>query len=101
MERRRHDLSLAYQNGMAVAFGQDLYILSDLFDAWSANKDHLQGVSAELRRRSQDRAINLAAVGIALHRDVERADTHLRWIGHLLGEQDRACAGAERRLFQD
>ena len=50
MERRGHQFSLPYQNGKAVAAGQDFDFRPGLGDAGSADEDHFQRFAGQGRR---------------------------------------------------
>ncbi len=92
-----HGASLANGDGRVVfAFGGDhLDAFSDVLDFGGADEDHfdgLGGLEASEKFAFADRAVDLAAVGIAPDADVEGAEAFLLRVFHFTGEKD--CAGA-------
>src|SRR5208282_1748075 len=93
MERCRQCLARAYQLGI-FAFGRDhFHALAHTFYLGCADEDHLDGMVQE--SPFADGAVNLAAVGVAPHGDVERTQARLLRIFYFRGEQDASRAGAE------
>src|ERR1017187_9601806 len=98
MEGRRHHTSLPHQHGIVAAFRQDFYSLADPLDPRRANEDHLQRIAPERGGGFDDGGIDLASVGVAADRNVNRIEALLMRVLVLFGQHDRSGAGAESRL---
>src|SRR5271165_6747675 len=99
MESGGHHCSLPHGNGI-VALGGDYFDSgADALDFGGADEDHLQRLIAE--SALADRAVDLAAVGVAADADVERAQSGLLRVVHFIGQQDGAGAGAEGWLYMN
>jgi hypothetical protein len=85
----------AHEHRIAGDAGEDLDLRADTRDARRPNED--RGEIREPARPVHDRRerVELRAVRVPLHVDVERVEAPLRRAGHRVGEQDRAGAGAE------
>src|ERR1017187_4906674 len=97
MEGRRHHTSLPHQHGIVAAFRQDFYSLANSFDARCANEHHLQKIAAQSAGGLDDGGIDLAAIGVAADRNVNRIEAGLMRVLDFLGQHDRAGAGPEGR----
>jgi hypothetical protein len=95
------EVAFADQDGGAVAGGEGLDGGAGAGDAGGADEDHLERRAGKAGGRGEDEGVVLAAVGVALDGDVEDGEGALRGIGHVLGEQDGAGAGAEGRRGLD
>jgi len=95
MEGRGHDTSLPHQHRVVAAFGEDFDAFSDARDAWGADKDHLQRRTAQGGFSLDDGGVDLAAVGVALDRDVEGIEAGLVWVDDVLGQHDGSSTSAE------
>src|SRR5687767_5302355 len=83
---------LSDQDRLSVPAGQDLDALADAADARRPDEDAvIVGVERRLER------IRLAAERVPFDVDVEEPPRRLVGMGHALGEQDGAGAGAEYR----
>src|SRR5580704_7575247 len=96
-----HDTSLPHQHRISVAFGQGFDAFSDLLDARGADKNHLQRLFAQGGDSFEDGGVDLAAVSVALHGHVDGVQSLLVGVGNVLGQKDRASAGAECWLGVD
>src|SRR5271170_2173743 len=101
MEGCGHQLSLPYQHGEALAVGEHFNIRANFDDAWRAYVDHLQRAAEQGSLLSEDRAIDLAAVGIALDRGIEDAEAGLGWMDNFFRQQNAASAGAKSGISLD
>src|SRR5580700_10554811 len=99
MERGGHRSSLADRDRVVAFGGDDFDAGAEALDFRSANEDHLEWGVAELA--GADRAVDLAAIGVAADANVERAETTLLGVGDLLRQHDGAGAGAEGGLHAD
>src|ERR1039457_4256844 len=96
MERRRQRLTLAHQHRI-FAFGRDhFHALANAFDLRSADEYHFNGFVK--KSAFADRAVDLASVSIAAHRDVERSQAGLLRVLYFRCEKDASRARAEGRL---
>src|SRR5437762_14213361 len=77
MEGCGHDLSLAHGDGIFIFAlgGDDFYVLPYALDFWCADENHLGGRTGE--DACADGAVDLASIGVAANRDVERAKADL------------------------
>ena len=73
MEGGGEDMLLFHQHRMIVALRQHFYSGPHAFNAWSADEDHLQRCPVEFAWRSDDGAVDLTSVGVALDGNVESA----------------------------
>src|SRR6185437_5419727 len=95
MESGCQEVTAPDQSREAIARGQRLDARSDRPDARRANENHLQWAACKRGGRRENCRIDLPAIGVALHRDVECAEG---WLGrrfNVPGEQDGPGAGAE------
>lgn len=97
VKRRGEDAALADEHGVAGILGKDFDSRAGGLDDGRAYENHFDGFLAELRRRTEDVARELAAVAIARDGDVEQAKRRLRWMVNLACEKNRAGARAEER----
>src|SRR5258708_30098493 len=88
-------MALGDEDREAVAGGEGFDVWAGVGDAGGANEDHLEGAAFECCRGGEDGGVDLAAVGVALDGDVEGGEGFLRGVFYVLGEEDRAGAGAE------
>lgn len=88
---------LADEDRIVAAGGEDLDTGSGAGDAGSADKDHLQRSPGEPGFALHDCGVDLAAVGVPLDSDVERAQRLLDGIRHIGCEKDHSGAGPEGR----
>src|SRR5271166_1627609 len=96
MERRGQRFALADQNRI-FAFGCDHFdACAYAFDFGSADEYHFYGLVE--KSSLTDRAVDLASVGVAADRDVERTKAGLFRIFNLGGEQDASGAGSKSWL---
>jgi hypothetical protein len=95
MEGGGEEMPFADQDGKAVAAGQGFNLRSGVGDARGANEDHLERAALERCRDGEDAGVDLAAVGVALDRDVEGGEGFLCGVFYILCEQDRARTSAE------
>src|SRR5215470_4438195 len=96
MEGGGHGLPLPNSDGVIALGGDHLDARPNALNFGSADEDHFQG---GIRKRSTaDRAVDLAAVGVAANTDIERAESGLVGVGDLFGEKNRAGTSTERRL---
>ena len=86
------------RRGRAVAGGEGFDAGAGTGDAGGADEDHLERAAGEGGFGGEDGGVVLAAVGVALDRDVEYAEGRLGRVAHFLGEEDAAGAGAEDGL---
>lgn len=70
VEGSGEDVALTDENGEAVASGESLDLGACTSNARGADEDHLQRVSFDLRRGGEDGRVDLAAIGVALDRDI-------------------------------
>jgi len=99
VERCGHDFSLPDSYGI-ISLGGDYFDCgADAFDFGGADEDHFDRLFTQ--SALADRAINLAAVGVAADTDIERAQSRLLWILYFISKQDCACAGAEGWLYMN
>ena len=89
------DVAGADEGGKAVAGGEGLDRGAGAGDARGADEDHLQRRAGERGGRCEDGGVDLAAVGVALDGDVERAERALGGGFDMRGEKDGPGAGAE------
>src|SRR5438105_206938 len=99
MECRSHGLSLPHRNRIIAVGGDHLDFRTDALNLRRSDEDHFGRRSQEFS--FTDRAVNLASISIAADTNVERAQSGLRGIVHLAGEQDRSSARAKCRLQAD
>ena len=92
------EAALADEGGGGVARGEGLDGWAGAGDAGGADEDHLERAAGEGGVGGEDGGVVLAAVGVALDRDVEYAEGGLVRVAHFLGEEDAAGAGAEDGL---
>src|ERR1700761_2534628 len=99
VEGGREQMALAHEDREAVALGKYRDIFADLLDARRANVDGFEwaGVEcrAELCGRLFDGAVDLAAVGVALDRGIQHAETRLRRMQNFRREQNATSTGTE------
>ena len=77
-------------------FGEDFDAGTNARDDGGANVDHLQRRRTENgTERAIHEAVDLAAVGIPLHRDVQEPERGLAGIGDLARQEDRSRARPE------
>jgi len=101
MERCRKDPSLPYQNWKAVALSQYLNVCANSCDARGADVDHFQRATIQASFGIENRAVNLASIGIAFYRRIENGKALLRRIAHLLCQQNASGTGSEGGLLVD
>lgn len=65
------EMTLADEDGVAPAAGENFYLGPDLGDFWGSDENHLQGGAREGGFGVQDGGVQLAAVGVALYGDVQ------------------------------
>ena len=99
MKRCRHRLTLAYCDRIISFGGDHFHPRSQALDFGSADEDHLERSIAELA--GTNRAVDLAAVGIAADPDVKRPEPRLVGIDDFFGQHNRARTGAESWLHAD
>jgi hypothetical protein len=104
MECRGQGASLPHCNGV-IAFGcQYFNPCAQMRNLWGSDENHLQRRRIEVaiqithQLAFPDRTVDLSRVCITADPDVERAQTGLRRILDLTGQQDCARAGAESRF---
>jgi len=92
VKRGGHGFSLADGDRIGAFGGEDFYAFADVFDFRGAYEDHFQRGNS--KQTFADRAVNLAAVGVAPDADVEGSESFLLRIFYLGGKQDcsRACS---------
>src|SRR5437588_10871753 len=101
MESGHYVASLLHQDWIALVSRQHARAFSDAADDGGPDEDSLhsarRGAGLEIRfgRDAGDAAIDLPAVGIALHSDVDETQAFLRRAGDFVGQQDGSGAGAE------
>jgi len=95
------DVSLLDEDREAVALGENFDSCAGLHDARRSDVDELHGATFETGVDGFDDAIDLASVGVALHRCVEHAEALLGGMRDFLGQEDAAGAGAEGGLAAD
>jgi hypothetical protein len=88
-------VALADEYGSVIASGENFDAGAHARDARGADEDHLDGTAGQGSRPGQDGGVDLASVGVAFHRDVERGQRRLRRVQDVFGEQDDAGAGSE------
>jgi hypothetical protein len=92
-------MALTNEDREAVALGEDRDIFADLLDARRADVDGFERagveVRAELDRRFFDGTVDLAAIGVALDRGVEDAETGLRRMQDFVREENATGTGTE------
>src|SRR5439155_18418075 len=98
MEAQRHDAALPHRDRMMVVAGDHLYVASSL-DEWGADEHPwkrlaVKAVDVELSLK----AVDLAAVAVAPHADVEQAEAALaaHSVCDVAREHDHAGACGER-----
>jgi hypothetical protein len=89
------EMAFADQDGKAVTAGQGFNLRAGVGDARGADEDHLERAALECCRDGEDAGVDLAAVGVALDRDVEGGEGFLCGAFYVLCEQDRARTSAE------
>ena len=102
--KRGHQMpALLHQDRVALIGGQHRSIRAHAPDNRGANENRLEiaGLRAlrktGLRRDLRHAAIDLAAIGVALHRQVHETEALLGRMGNLRSQQDGARASAENR----
>ena len=95
MECGCKNMLLADENREAVALGEDFDCCAGLYDAWSADIDHLQWAAFQFRFGFDDGAVDLASVSVAFDCRVEHRKALLRGIADFFCQQDASGAGAE------
>lgn len=77
-------------------FGQDIYArVVNLFDDRPADENHLKRIFFQCGGAEENVASKLAAVAVAKHGHIEKFEGILLGIFDLVGEKNRAGAGAE------
>ena len=99
VEGSGEQVSLANQDGRAIAASQNLDLAADLGDARSADEDHLQWTAGKRGGLGQDSGVDLASVGIALHNGIQDAEAALRGVPDLAGQQNGSRTGPEYGLL--
>ena len=99
MESRSQHTSLPDQRRLARIFGQDFDSRPDLIDDRPANEYHFQRLRFQFGRTEENVAGQLAAVSIAQHRHVQKAERVLRRVFHRSGKQDCTGTCAENRML--
>src|SRR5215469_316173 len=97
MERRSHQISLAYQHGIVTFTSQDFNLASDMGDLGCANEYGLQRLATERPLELANKAVDLPAIGVALNRDVHHAEALLRGVTDFGSQKDCARTGSESR----
>ena len=97
MECRRHDFPFADDHGIVPLRCKHFNLRTETADFWCTNENHFDREPA--KNSGTNGTIDLAAVSIAPDGNIDCAQSYLRWIFHVLGEQDRARAGAEGWLL--
>ena len=102
-----HGAALADGNGIGAFSGEDFDAFADTLNFRGADENHFEGRFGGLVGKAgeqlalADGAVDLASVSVAADADVEGAESGLRGIFDLGGEQDGAGAGAEGRFEAD
>jgi len=91
-----HGSSLADRDGIGAFRSEDFDAFADVLDFGGADKDHFQRRTAE--KTFADRAVDLAAIGIAADPDIDGSQAFLLRVLYLAGQKNRACTGAKGRL---
>src|ERR1700688_621293 len=99
MKSRGEDASLPDQRWLARIFGQDFDARADVIDDRPTNEYHFHRLRLQLCRTEEDVAGQLAAVSVAQHRHVQKAERVLRRVLHRGGKQDCTGTGAENRML--
>ena len=98
MEGGGKETSLADESGRVFAGGEGFYDGAGARDAGGADEDHLERAAGERGLGGEDGGVVLAAVGVALDRDVQDAEGGLVRVADFFREKDAAGAGAEDGL---
>ena len=101
MEGGGEDVSLADEDGEAIALGQDFNTGTGGGDARGADEDGFQRTAGKGRFEFEDSGVALVAIGIALDGDVQDAERELAGMTNFFGQQDGAGAGAEDGFLLD
>ncbi len=98
MKGRPDDCVLLDKNRIAVVQGKNFDTLSDIGDFRRPNEDGLDLFHAgDLRRYDCAKTVDLSAVGVAFHRNVQKAEPRLSASLDSGREQNESRAGAENR----
>ena len=95
MERRRGHVALAHEHRFAAVRREDLDTGARPPDAGRADEDGGHRASERRRIDLAEEGVDLTAVGVARHRDVDEVQAALLRIGHFPRQHDRSGAGAE------
>ena len=95
MESGGQDVALSDQRREAIAPRQNLDAGAGLYDAWSADADHLERPSGEGAFRGHDSRVDLAAIGVALNHGIKQPKRALWRIEDLPRQQNYARAGSK------
>ena len=98
MEGGGQDPALAHQDGDVAFARQHFHARAQPLKPGGADENHLQRLFPQPGLAEADGAFRLPPVGVAPDANVQRPQTGLRRILHLLRQKDGAGAGAEGRL---
>src|SRR5258708_28240226 len=98
MKGRGHNLALAHEHGVPAMCSEDFHIISGADNPRRADEDHFQRLFSQLGHGFLNRAVNLAAVGVASYANIERSQRSLRWVLNVFRQQDGARASTESGL---
>ena len=107
VESGGHGFSLPDDDGVGAFPGEDFDAFADALDFRSADKDHFERRFIRIVGEAGQQlalangAVDLASVGVAADADIEGAESGLRGIFHLGGEENGASTGAESGLDAD
>src|SRR5712692_530532 len=98
MESRRHNFTLAHQNGIAARRRQHFNFFSHSLDSWRADKYHLHGPARELGFSLTTRTLELPPIRVAADAYIQSAQACLAGAYYLFRQQDGARAGPQCRF---
>ena len=98
---RGEEVTMPDEDGMVFAGGEDLDTFADAVDAGGADEDHLERAAGQGGLGGEDGRFVLAAVGVALHLDIQRGEGFLGGMADFFGKQNASGAGAEGGGFVD
>jgi hypothetical protein len=93
--------ALPHQDREAIPFRQNFDSWAHTYDARGANVDHFQWAAGEFRFAGLDRAVDLPAVGIPFHADVQDRQALLGGTGDVFGQENTTGTGTEGGFLLD
>ncbi len=94
VERRSHELALAYEDRRRPMTGEDLDAFTHVVNDGCPDEHHFQRLFPESGTGLKAHvALSLAAVSVSFNGDVEQLERGLRWRGYFFREKDGSCTG--------